>query len=228
MLRDVPEQSSPLANLLEQGTPLTNNLSERTKKVWSRQLQRIHVKNSVNTSKQQYLDEEGLNTESTTAVTTSSKIAPVNLEINFLAKQLEDSNVRSDHPDSPFASNEGLCNTPHETHKAKVPMKYKKFCKQYSIADVWLNGNITNYQQKLSGSRSADFKFLYPYLECSTCAFPHTHQLIPIGQKSYTNVCANTDVWLDGDFIFAFASLVCHNNHSFVPRALMQSGQDVP
>jgi hypothetical protein len=32
----VPEQSSPLANLLEQGTPLTNNLSEHTKKVWSR------------------------------------------------------------------------------------------------------------------------------------------------------------------------------------------------
>jgi hypothetical protein len=39
----VPEQSSPLANLLEQGTPLTNNLSEHAKKVLSRQLQKIHV-----------------------------------------------------------------------------------------------------------------------------------------------------------------------------------------
>ncbi len=39
----VPEQSSPLANLLEQGTPLTNNLSAHAKKVLSRQLQRIHV-----------------------------------------------------------------------------------------------------------------------------------------------------------------------------------------
>jgi hypothetical protein len=29
----VPEQSSPLANLLEQGTPLTNNLSDDAKKV---------------------------------------------------------------------------------------------------------------------------------------------------------------------------------------------------
>ncbi len=38
MPSDVPEHSSPLANLLEQGTLLTNNLSERTKKVWSRQL----------------------------------------------------------------------------------------------------------------------------------------------------------------------------------------------
>jgi hypothetical protein len=28
----VPEQSSPVANLLEQGTPLTNNLSEHAKK----------------------------------------------------------------------------------------------------------------------------------------------------------------------------------------------------
>ncbi len=33
---DVPEQSSPLENLLEHGTPLTNNLSKYTKKVWSR------------------------------------------------------------------------------------------------------------------------------------------------------------------------------------------------
>ncbi len=36
------------------------------------------------------------------------------------------------------------------------------------------------------------------------------------------------DVWLDGDFISAFASLVCHNNHSLVPTALMESAQDVP
>jgi hypothetical protein len=33
----VPEQSSPLANFLEQDTPLTNNLSEHAKKVLSRQ-----------------------------------------------------------------------------------------------------------------------------------------------------------------------------------------------
>ncbi len=39
----VPEQSSPLPNLLEQGSPLTNSLSEHTKKVLSMQLQRIHV-----------------------------------------------------------------------------------------------------------------------------------------------------------------------------------------
>ncbi len=41
-------------------------------------------------------------------------------------------------------------------------------------------------------------------------------------------MCTNTDVWLDGDFIPTFASLVCHNNHSLVPTALMESGQDVP
>jgi hypothetical protein len=135
---------------------------------------------------------------------------------------------RSDRPASPFASNKGVYKSLPKTHKAKVPMKYNKFRKQYSIADAWLNGNIAKYQQKLSGRRSADCKFLYPYLECSTCAFPHTQQLIPTGEKSYTSVCANTDVWLDGDFISAFASLVCHNNHSLVPTALMESGQDVP
>jgi hypothetical protein len=52
--------------------------------------------------------------------------------------------------------------------------------------------------------------------------------MVSIVKKTYTNVCANTDVWLDGDFISAFASLVCHNNHSLVQRDLMKSGQDVP
>ncbi len=114
--------------------------------------------------------------------------------MSFTAEQLEESNVRLDCPDSLFASNEGLYKTPPETHKPKVPMKYKKFCKQYSIADAWINGNIAKYQRKLTGRRSADLKFLYPYLECSTCAFPHTQQLIPIVETSYTNACANTDV----------------------------------
>ncbi len=181
---------------------MTNNLSEHTKKVWSRQLQRIHVEHSENTPKQTSIDEEGVHKELATAVTNSSKIAPVNLEMSFAAEQLEE---RSDHPDSPFASNEGLYETPPKTHKAKVPMKHNKFCKQYSIADTWLNGNIAKYLRKLSGRRSADFKFLYPYLECSTCAFPYKDTFIPIGEKIYTNVCANRDVWLDGDFISAFA-----------------------
>jgi hypothetical protein len=128
-----------LANLVEQGTPLTNNLSEHIKKVWSRQLQRIHVEHSENIPKQTSADEEGEYTELATAVTNSSKIAPVNLEMSFAAEQSE---KRLDRPDSPFASNEGLYETPPETHKAKVPMKYNKFRKQYSIADAWLNGNI--------------------------------------------------------------------------------------
>jgi hypothetical protein len=160
-----------------------------------------------------------------TDVINSSKIASVNLEMSFAAEQLEE---RLDCPDSSFASNKCLYKTPPETHKAKVPMKYNKFRKQYSIADAWINGNIAKYQQKLSGRRSADFKFLYPYLECSTCAFTFKYCFIPIGEKIYTNVCANTDVWLDGDFISAFASLVCHNYHSLAPTALMKSGQDGP
>ncbi len=41
-------------------------------------------------------------------------------------------------------------------------------------------------------------------------------------------MCANTDVWLDGDFIFAFASFVCHNNHSLSPTVPINSGKDVP
>ncbi len=180
----VPEQSSPLANLHEEGTPLTNNLSEHVKKVLSRQLQRIYVEHWENIPKQTSVDEEGVHKELATAVTNSSKIAPVNLEMSFAAEKSEE---RLDHPASPFASSKGVYETPAKTHKAKVLMKYNKFHKQYSVTDAWLNGNIAKYQRKLSGRRSADFKFLYSYLECSTCAFPHTQQLIPVGEKSYTN-----------------------------------------
>ncbi len=182
---DVPEQPSPLANVLEQGTPLTNNLSERTKQVQSRQLQKSNVQHSENTPKQQSLDEQGLHAESTSAVSTSSKIELVNLEMNFAAEKLEENTVRSDSPDSPFASNEGIDDTPHENHMGKVSVK-NKFCKKYSIADAWINGNISKYQWKLIGRRSADFKFLYPVLECSTCAFPHKNV------KKYTPMCVQT------------------------------------
>jgi hypothetical protein len=63
MPNDVPGQSSPLADLLEQDTLLTNNLSEHTKNVTSRQLQRIHVEYSVNIPKQTSVDEKGVHTE---------------------------------------------------------------------------------------------------------------------------------------------------------------------
>ena len=132
-----------------------------------------------------------------------------------------------DCPGSPWASNKGLYKPP-KNHKAKVPILHNKCRKQYSIADAWLKGNIAKYHWKLSGRRSADFKFLFPCLECSTCCFPYKESFIPIGEKSYTNVCANTDVWLDGDFISAFASLVCHNNHSLAPTVPINAGKDVP
>jgi hypothetical protein len=76
----------------------------------------------------------------------------VNLEMSFAAVQSEE---RSDCPDSPFACNKGLYETPPEIHKANIPMKYNKFRKQYYIADAWLNGNIAKYQRKLSGMISS-------------------------------------------------------------------------
>ena len=102
------------------------------------------MEHSENIPKQTSVDEEGVHKELATAVTNSSKIAPVNLEMSFAAEQLEE---RSDCPASPFASNKGVIETPPETHNAKVPMKYNKFRRQYSIADSWLNGNIAKYQQ---------------------------------------------------------------------------------
>jgi hypothetical protein len=149
----------------------------------------------------------------------------VNLAMSFAAE--EKCEEKLDHPSSLWASIEGLYK-PTENDKAKLPNLHNKFCKQYSVQDAWAKGNIAKYHRKLSGRRSAEFKFLFPRLECSTCSFPNDTALTPIGEKSYTNVCANTDVFLDGDFIFAFACLVCHHNHSTAPTVPINSGKDVP
>jgi hypothetical protein len=188
---------------------LTSNISELSNNVRLRQLQRINVGDPKNTIPQQSsFDDEGVHPELGTAVINSSKISPVNLEMSFAPE--EESKEKLDCPGRAWASNKGPYEPPKNL-KAKVPIWHNKSHKQYSVADAWAEGNIAKYHRKLSGRRSADFKFLVPCLECSTCCFPYKESFIPIGEKSYTNVCANTDVWLDGDFISTFASLMCHN-----------------
>ncbi len=84
----VPGQSSPLSNLIEQDTQLTSNLSELSRNVRSRQLQRINVGDPKNTiPRQSSFDNEGVHPELGTAVINSSKISPVNLEMSFAAEE---------------------------------------------------------------------------------------------------------------------------------------------
>ncbi len=71
-------------------------------------------------------DDEGVHTELGTAVTNSSKIAPVNLEMSFAAE--EESKEKLDRPGSTWASNKGLYE-PLKNHKAKVPILHNKFRK---------------------------------------------------------------------------------------------------
>jgi hypothetical protein len=95
-----PWQSSPLSKLIEQDTPLTSNLSELSKNVRSRQLQRINVGDPKNIIPQQtYFDDEGIHLELGTAIINSSKISPVNLEMSFAAE--EESKEKLDRPGSP-------------------------------------------------------------------------------------------------------------------------------
>ncbi len=75
---------------------MTSNLSEIVR---SRQLQRINVGDSKNIPQQTPFDNEGVHTELGTAVTNSSKFAPVNLEMSFAAE--EESKENLDRPGSP-------------------------------------------------------------------------------------------------------------------------------
>ena len=220
-------QSSPSSELIQQDTPLASNKSEVRMKPRLKQLQIFNDGSSKKSIPGQTTShDEGVHSEMVgTAVMNSPRIAPVNLAMSFAAE--EKCEEKFDHPSSPWASNEGVYK-PTDTDKAKHQNLINKFCKQYSVQDAWAKGNIAKYHRKLSGRRSSDFKFLFPHLECSTCSFPNDSVLIPIGEKSYTNVCANTDVFLDGDFISTFASLVCHHNHSTAPTVPINSGKNVP
>jgi hypothetical protein len=62
-------------------------------------LQRINVGDSKNIPQQTPFDNEGVHTELGTAVTNSSKFAPVNLEMSFAAE--EESKENLDRPGSP-------------------------------------------------------------------------------------------------------------------------------
>ncbi len=66
---------------------MTSNLSELSKNVRSRQLQRINVGDPKNIPQQTSFNDEGIHTELGTAVINSSKIAPVNLEMSFAAEE---------------------------------------------------------------------------------------------------------------------------------------------
>ncbi len=130
--------------------------------------------------------DEGVHSEMVgTAVMNSPRIAPVDLAMSFAAE--EECEERFDPPSSPWASNEGVYE-PTDTDKAKHQNFINKLRKQDSVQEAWAKGNIAKYHQKLSGCRSYDFKFLFPRLECLTFSFPNDTVLIPIGEKSYTNV----------------------------------------
>ncbi len=73
--------------------------------------------------------------------------------------------------------------------------------------------DIPKYHCKVSGSQSDNVKFLFPELEGSTCCFLNKAILIPIGDNKCTQLCTSTNVWLDGDFLSAFTSLVSHYSH---------------
>jgi hypothetical protein len=181
-------QSSPLSELIQQDTPLASNKSGVRMKLRLKQLQIFNdgsFKKSI--PGQTTSHDEGVHSEMVgTAVMNSPRIAPVNLAVSFAAE--EEFEAKIDRPSSPWASNEGVYE-PTDTDKAKHQNLINKLRKQYSVQEAWAKGNIAKYHLKLSGRQSSDFKFLFPRLECSTCSFPNNTVLIPIGEKSYINVC---------------------------------------
>jgi hypothetical protein len=140
----------------------------------------------------------------------SLKLSPVYLDENFAAAN--EVGVGS-HPniESP-SSNSEMC-VMFDKPVGYPEVSYCSF-EKYSLAEAWRMDALVTSHSKVSGRSTSTHMFLNPELHFVTCCLPQYLTLICIDNKNYINKCSNTNVWLDGDFIERFATLLYHYAHS--------------
>jgi len=81
----------------------------------------------------------------------------------------------------------------------------------FTVKEAWDQGNIACFYQTLSSHE--EFKFLWPWLTCMECTFPHHKPFIQIGDEDYMASITNTTNWYNGVFIASFSQLAAHYAH---------------
>ncbi len=140
----------------------------------------------------------------------SPKLSAVNLDENFAAANEVDVGNHF-NPESPSSDSE-MCvvfDKPVGYHEASNCSLEK-----YSLAEAWKMDALVTSHRKFSGRSTSTHMFLNPEIHCASCFFPQPSTFICIGNKNYINKCSNTNVWLDGNFIAGFTTLLYHYAHS--------------
>ena len=214
--------ATPLASGEEQTTPLASNVSappqqnllshQNQKAESSIQLSSIqeeppvsygggvvgHIDHHVNDG--DIIDEQ-------VKVSASLSLAPVNLTQDFAAANSPDKSRLDSSPEKDVE-----CVVLDVAPKR--PGAPNRSLSIYSLSDAWNRNNLQTSHSKFSGTSSSWHMFLLPELHCKQCSFPSSSTTIHIGDQAYINKCTNTNVWLDGDFVESFATLLYHYSHS--------------
>ena len=221
------EQSGAAASPVvsgEQNTPLTNNLSERSKQVSTPQHQNLPSSQNMVVKSTQYspiLEPAVLKAAVNDPIAKkvekvdlgpchSPNLSPVNLDENFAAANEVDVGNHS-NPESPSSDSE-MCvvfDKPVGYHEAS-----NRSLEKYSLAEAWKMDALVTSHSKFSGRSTSTHMFLNPEVHCASCSFPQSSTFICIGNKNYINKCSKTNVWLDGNFIAGFTTLLYHYAHS--------------
>ncbi len=221
------EQSGAAASPVvsgEQNTPLTNNLSEKSKQVSSPKHQNLPSSHNLVVKSTQHSPivepavlRAGVNDPIAKKVEKgdlgpchSPKLSPVNLDENFAADN--EGNV-SNHPnpESPSSYSQ-MCvvfDKPVGYHEASNCSLEK-----YSLAEACKMDALVTSHSKYSGRSTSTHNFLNPEVHCASCSFPQSSTFICIGNKNYIYKCSNTNIWLGGTFNAGFTMLLYHYAHS--------------
>ena len=214
----------------EQRTPLTSNLSDRSKqdknapqqqnllspqtlKPESIQLAPIQEQSVQEGGGLEPIEQQVQEADVNVGACLSPEMSPVNLDQNFAATNVGgiDGNP----------SEESRHNSPSDDAYCVMfdkPVGYPTFNNQtfpqYSISDAWAMKSLAKSHSEFSGRSTSLHILLSPELHCPTCSFPESITTIFIGDKDYIHKCTNTNVWLDGDFLVGFTTVLYPYSHS--------------
>jgi hypothetical protein len=98
---------------------------------------------------------------------------------------------------------------------------------KYSLAEALKMDALETSHSKFSGRSTSTHMFLNPEVHCVSCSFPQSSSFICIGNKNYINKCSYTNVWLDGNFIAGFTTLLYHYAY-FSGTSLVSNENNLP
>jgi hypothetical protein len=213
--------ATPFAYGVDQTTPLTSNVSDRSPQQ-QRLLSHQNLKaESMSSFQEEYVSDGGVvgpieehgnvgdvleEQVKDGDVGACLSLSPVNLDQDFAAENPPDKSRLDSSPeeDDDCVFIDGAPKCPVAPNQSSM----------YSLSDAWTRNNLQTSQSKFSGTSTSLHNFLQPELHCKQCSFPQSSTNIFIGDQAYINKCTNTNVWLDGDFVVGFSTLLYHYSHS--------------